>query len=354
MKNKIIAGVLIVGVVVVGGFVLKNNKDKMKVKTELAKKVNATIPVQVSTSVEESLSGGFTATGNFTPYREVVVSTETAGKILNLQATEGQFVKMGQLLARLEYGTLEAEVKSASANLKKLETDKERYEKLVVTGGVTQSQLDDITLAYVNAESRLVTAKEKLNDTYITAPFAGYVNKRFVENGQYIASGKEAFEIVELARMKMVVNVTEDQVLAVNKAKEITVTADVYSGVTYQAKVKFIGAKADASLNFPVELEITNIPNNPLRGGMFGRASFELPVSKTSLVIPRAALLGSIENAQVYVVSADSVILKQITIGQLFSNKVEILKGLAPGEKVVTSGQINLSDGAKITIQKEN
>lgn len=354
MKSKIIAGVLIIGVVVLGGYVLKGNKEKMKAKTALAKKVNETIPVQVSSAREEALSGSFTATGNFMPFREVVVSTETAGKIVTVQVNEGQFVREGQLLARLEYETVEAEVKSADANLKKIETDKQRYEKLVATGGVTQSQLDDIVLGHINAESRLINAKEKLKDTYITAPFAGYVNKRFIENGQYIASGKEAFEIMEMARMKMIVNVSEDQVLAVNKAKDIEVTADVYPGVIYHAKVKFIGAKADASLNFPVELEIVNIPNNPLRGGMYGRASFELPTSKTSLVIPRAALLGSIENAQVYIVSSDSAVTKNITIGRLFSNKVEVLNGLSVGDRVITSGQINLSNGAKISILSEN
>jgi membrane fusion protein (multidrug efflux system) len=193
-----------------------------------------------------------------------------------------------------------------------------------------------------------------LKDTYLTAPFAGYVNKRFIENGQYIASAKEAFEIVDLTKMKMVVNVTEDQVLRVNQARQIKVSADVYPDVNYEARVKFVGATADVNLNFPVELQITNVKDKPLRGGMFGRATFELPAAETSLVIPRASLLGSIENAQVYVVSGDSVMLRAIIIGRLFSNNVEVLDGIKEGEKVVISGQINLTEGAKVTILNEN
>lgn len=354
MKKTIIAIIIIIALVSISAYVLKNNKEKMKEKTELAKVVNATIPVQIAVTKREALGGSFVATGSFSPYRQVVISTEAAGKIVNISVDEGQFVQAGQLLARMEYETLEADVKSATANLKKLETDKERYENLVKTGGVTQAQLDEINLNYTNAEARLVNARERLKDTYLTAPFAGYVNNRFIENGQYIASGKEAFEIVDLTKMKMVVNVTENQVLRVNQARQIKVSADVYPDVIYEASVKFVGATADVNLNFPVELQITNVKDRPLRGGMFGRATFELPAAETSLVIPRAALLGSIENAQVYVVSGDSVILRAITIGRLFSNNAEVLNGIKEGEKVVTSGQINLTEGSKVTILNEN
>ncbi|MEP2671081.1 MAG: efflux RND transporter periplasmic adaptor subunit [Cyclobacteriaceae bacterium] len=354
MKKTIIAIIIIIALVLISAYVLKNNKERMKEKTELAKVVNATIPVQVAVTMREALGGSFTATGSFSPSRQVIVSTEAAGKIVNISVDEGRFVQLGQLLARMEYETLEADVKSATANLKKLETDKERYENLVKTGGVTQAQLDEINLNYINAEARLINARERLKDSYLTAPFAGYVNKRFIENGQYIASGKEAFEIVDMTKMKMAVNVTEDQVLKVNQARQIKVSADVYPDVDYKARLKFVGGTADVNLNFPVELEITNVKDKPLRGGMYGRATFELPVAETSLVIPRATLLGSIENAQVYVVSGDSVMLRPIIIGRLFSNNVEVLDGIKEGEKVVTSGQINLSDGAKVTILNEN
>ncbi|MEQ9217602.1 MAG: efflux RND transporter periplasmic adaptor subunit [Cyclobacteriaceae bacterium] len=354
MKKTIIAIIIIIALVIISAYVLKNNKERMKEKTELAKVANATIPVQIAVTKREALGGSFTATGSFSPFRQVIVSTEAAGKFVNISVDEGRFVQQGQLLARMEYESLEADVKSATANLKKLETDKERYVNLVKTGGVTQAQLDEINLNYINGEARLINARERLKDTYLTAPFAGYVNKRFIENGQYIASAKEAFEIVDLTKMKMVVNVTEDQVLRVNQARQIKVSADVYPDVNYEARVKFVGATADVNLNFPVELQITNVKDKPLRGGMFGRATFELPAAETSLVIPRASLLGSIENAQVYVVSGDSVMLRAIIIGRLFSNNVEVLDGIKEGEKVVISGQINLTEGAKVTILNEN
>ena len=350
MKRTIIT--IIVIAVAIGGtaFILRNNKAKMQEQTALAKVVNATTPVQVAEAKEENAGGTFTATGSFTPSKQLVVVTEVAGKIIQLPVDEGQHVRKGQLLARIEYATIEADLKSAEANLQKLTTDKTRFEKLVKSGGVTQSQLDEINLNYVNAESRAVAARKKLADTYIKAPFAGYVNKRFVEEGAYVGAAKEIVEIVEMSKLSMVVNVSESQVLSVSEAKKINVTADVYPGVSYPAKVKFIAAKADANLNFPVELEISNVKDKPLRAGMYGRATFEMEGGKSMLVIPRAALIGSTTDAQVYIVHGDSVGIKNIVAGSQHGNSVEVLEGLAKGDLVVTSGQINLTDGAKITV----
>src|SRR5690606_30640699 len=124
-----------------------------------------------------------TATGTFSPAKQISVVTEVSGKVVKLSVDEGQYVNAGQLLARIDYATIEADLQSAEANYRKLKTDKERYERLVQSGGVTQSQLDDISLNFVNAEARVITARKKLADTYIKAPFAGYVNKRYVEEG---------------------------------------------------------------------------------------------------------------------------------------------------------------------------
>jgi membrane fusion protein, multidrug efflux system len=349
--KRIVITVLIIAVVITGAaFILKSNKEEMQQQTELAKKVNETTPVQISDVKYESTGGTFTATGSFAPSRQIVVVTEVAGKVIRLSADEGDYVKQGQLLGRIDFATIEADLRSAEANFQKLKTDKERYERLVQSGGVTQAQLDDINLNYVNAEARVITARKRLADTYIKAPFSGYINKRYVEEGSYLGAGKEMFEVVETNRLTMIVNVSEAQVLSVNNAKAIRVTADVYPGTEYPAKVNFIAAKADASLNFPVELEISNIKDKPLRAGMYGRATFEIPGGRSALFIPRAALLGSVSDAQVYVLSGDSVKLKKIVTGSQQSNTVEVVEGLSKEDKVVTSGQINLFDGARVTV----
>ncbi len=352
MKRTIITVLIVIAAIAGAAFILKGNKDKTRQEAELAKKVNTTTPVRVAEVTVENIGGSFAATGTFTPSKEITVVTEVAGKVISINADEGQFVSKGQLLARIDYATIEADLKSAEATLQKLATDKARYERLLTSGGVTQAQLDEVNLNYVNAEARVVTARKKLADSFIRAPFAGYVNKRSVEEGSFVSAGKDMFEIVDTNKLTMTVNVPERQVLSISNIKSVSAVADVYPGVSYQAKVKFVGAKADANLNFPVELEITNVKDRPLRAGMYGRATFELPNGEEGLLIPRAAIIGSVSDAQVYVLTADSVVLKDVVAGAQYADAVEIKEGLSVGDKVVTSGHINLRDGSKVTVLK--
>jgi len=351
MKKTIITIAIIIVAIAGAAFVLKGNKEKMQAKTDLAKKVNESIPVQVEEVKQENLAGSFVATGNFQPNQELTLVSEGSGKIVSIRVKEGEFVKAGDLLARLEYGVKEAEVKSAEAAFEKISTDKKRYENLLKSGGVSQSQLDEVNINYVNAETRLISAKKNLNDTYIRAPFSGYINKKYIEIGSYLSQqSNKTFDIVDISTLKLVINVTENQVLAADNAKEIEVSTDVYPNTQYKGKINFIGAKADASLNYPIELSVSNIKDKPLRAGMYGRASFSLPSADMSLVIPREALTGSVNDAKVYVVQDNVVKLKPVIIKRQFANKVEVIDGLQAGDKIVTSGLINLNDGAKVSV----
>lgn len=350
MKRTIITIVIIIAAITGIVFVLKGNQEKMQATVELAKKVNDAVPVQVLEVKEENLSGSFTATGNFKPYQELTLVSEGSGKVVSIFVKEGDFVNEGRVLARLEFEVKEAELKAAEAAFKKLSVDKQRYENMIKTGGVSQAQLDEVNISFINAETRFVTAKKNLADTYIRAPFSGFINKKYIEIGSYLSQqSNKTFDIVDISKLKLVINVTEDQVLSVGKANEIKVTADVYPDVSYGAKVNFIGATADASLNYPVELSITNIKDKPLRAGMYGRAAFSISNEKPAIVVQREALVGSVNDAKVYVVKDNVVTLTPIVIGRQFSNKVEVLQGLSAGEKVVVSGQINLSDGSKVS-----
>lgn len=350
MKRTIIAVLVLIVAIAGSAVILKGNKEKMQAKTDLARKVNTTVPVQVAEVKTENLTGSFVATGSFSPSRQLVVVAEVAGKIISLPVDAGQYVKKGQLLARLDHVQADAELLAAQASFDKLSIDKKRYSTLVNTGGVTQAQLDEVVLQYVNAESRLTTARKKVSDTYITAPFGGYVNKRYVEEGAYINVGKEVFELVDISTLKMVVNVTESQVLAVDQARAIKVNADVYPDVQYKAQVNFIGAKADGNLKFPVELHVANVSQKPLRAGMFGRASFDLPASEPVKIIPRAALISSVSDASVFLLNGNQVAEKRIVVGRQYGEVIEVIDGLNTGDKVVTNGQINLRDGMQVSV----
>jgi len=134
----------------------------------------------------------------------------------------------------------------------------------------------------------------------------------------------------------------------------VKVKASVHPDQEYNGKISFIAAKADASLNFPVEIEVPNRANNEIKAGMYGTAIFDSNVNAQPSIttVPRSAFVGSVNSNQVFVVNNDIATIKKVTSGRILGDRVEILDGLNDGDVVVTSGQINLSDNTKVSIVK--
>lgn len=126
--------------------------------------------------------------------------------------------------------------------------------------------------------------------------------------------------------------------------------ADVYPENTYEGKITLVGVKSDAAHNYPVEILVENNGENPLRAGMYGRAASEHGVKDSVLAIPRASLVGSIKNPQVYVVKNNQAVLKNIQTGISSKDQIEVLSGLTAGELIIVSGQINLENNTKVTV----
>jgi RND family efflux transporter MFP subunit len=127
----------------------------------------------------------------------------------------------------------------------------------------------------------------------------------------------------------------------------------VFPDKNYAGTVTFIAPKADASLNFPVEISIASNPGNQLKAGMYGTAVFTFGNTTPVVLIPRAAFVGSVSSNQVFVVDAGNTArLRTVVAGRVLGDKVEVLQGLTEGEQIITSGQINLADGSKVSLIK--
>ena len=132
----------------------------------------------------------------------------------------------------------------------------------------------------------------------------------------------------------------------------VEVSSSVYPDEKYSGVVTFVAPKADASLNFPVEVEIKNNTNNTLKAGMYGTAYFGEKENSQVLTVPRTAFVGSVSSNQVYVIKNGKAELKTITSGRNFGDYIEVLSGLSKGDQVVTTGQVNLSDQTPVEIIK--
>ena len=346
---------IVIGIAAIGlvAYILMNNKKKNEADTAIVGEKNASIAVRTDTIKLEKIAADYVANGNFIPLQELNFQAENSGRVVKVLVKEGSPVSIGQTLAVIKGDQLSIEVSNANAAYQNALTDSQRYENAFKTGGVTRQQLDQAKLALVNAKAKLQQANITFGDATIKSSINGIVNKKSVEPGTVVAPGTQLFELVNVSKLKLKVTVDESHIATLKVGSTVKVTASVYPDKEFTGKITFIAPKADESLNFPVEIEITNNANNDLKAGMYGTAVFTSAADQTPvLTVSRNAYVGSVSSNQVFVVNGDKVRLTKIVSGRNFGDKVEVLGGLKEGDIVVVSGQINLTDGAQISVVK--
>jgi RND family efflux transporter MFP subunit len=349
MKRGIIITVTVVAAFVLIGWVLAGNKKKNQEKTAVVAQGSGDVAVRTAIIVKTPVDMNFSVNGNFQAAQQLTFSAENSGRITRIFVDEGSHVSKGQTLAILDAESLSADLEAAQATYQNALRDQERYSSSFATGGVTQQQLDQAKLNSRNALTRLKQARIKTGDANIKAPFSGIINKRFIEQGAYVAPGNQLFQLVDVSKLKLAVTVNESQVANLKVGDQVRIKSNVFPDKNFTGKITFIAPLADNSLNFPVEIQLANNTAGQLKAGMYGSAIFEFPSKAPALTVPRTAFVGSVSSNRIYVVeSGNTAKERKVVAGRVIADQVEILEGLKEGETVVTSGQINLTEGTKV------
>jgi RND family efflux transporter MFP subunit len=354
MKKIIISVVVIIGALAIIGYVLTKNKEENKAKTDVVAEKNAAVSVKTAQVKTEEVSLDFIANGSFEPIQELTFSAEKSGKVISVLVKEGDYVNVGQTLVIVRSDVINVNAQTAKAGYDNAKSDYDRYENAYKTGGVTKQQLDQAKLALTNAGANLKQANINVGDTKVKAPIKGFINKKYIEPGS-ILTGMPAtamFDIVNVSKLKLNVTVNENQVASLKTGNTVNVTSSVFPNKSFAGKITFIAAKADESLNFPVEIEIENNSSNSLKAGMYGTANFGSKQKQQLKLVPRNAFVGSVSSNEIFVVENGIAKLKKVTSGRILGDLVEIVDGLSDGDTVIVTGQINLQDGNTVEIIK--
>lgn len=329
---------------------LYTNKKASTAAIELAKVTRAYVPVDVTPVRMETLANHLDANGIFLPAKEMFVISETQGRVVQVYKNRGDWVNEGDLIYKIDDELLRTELEATQANIAKLKKDKERLDNLIEGEAVAKNKIEDIELGLLAAEAKEKALKKQIANTSIKAPMSGTLGMRFLERGSVIGPGIQVAQITNLEKLFLMVKVTERDVLNVHKGQTVGVIADVYPGKPISGKVTNIGLRADNAFNYDVEIEVPNPKATPLRAGMHAQATFSFNVKRQGLVLPRKAIAGSLQDAKVYVVKDSTAELRSIVLGSSYGDKVEVIQGITEGEMVVTTGQLGLSDGAKVEV----
>lgn len=353
MKKTLIY--IIVAAVLVGlaAWKISDNKKKQTAEVaEVAKQVDK-INVNVFSVQYENIDTDYASNGTFIPKAEMDQSSEISGRIVSVLVKEGSRVGAGQVLATIKRDAIEVDRTQAQNNLQNAIIDNQRYENAYKTGGVTKQQVDNSRLQLKNAQAAVRAQNVRVNDTSVRAGISGTINKKMVEPGTVVSPGTAMFEIVNINSLKLAVLVDESQVGKIQIGQNVDIKVNVLPEDKFSGRISFIAPKSDASLNFPVEIEVPN--NGQLKAGMYGTAVFKTnngASTQNVLTVPAEAFVNGVNSGQLFIVNNGTAKLIKVTVGKIYGDKVQILNGLKSGDQVITSGQINLDNGSKINIVK--
>ena len=347
MKYKRAILTLGVVIVVVVAFLLMRDTATDMATTSA---ISSDVPVSVVAALKQKLASNISLAGTINASNDVNVVSETQGSVRQVHLKVGDVVKAGTVLVEVEDHIPRSNLSTAEISHQKAKRDFERSETLFQENSISRAQLDAGRLAMQAAENQLEIAQRQLENTKIKTPITGTVNARLVDVGTMVQPGMPVANIVDITTLKVRVNVSEQEAFRLKTGDPVDISTDVYPGQKFQARVDNIASKSDEAHTYPVEIKLVNSARFPLRAGMFCRIAFTSITATNALAIPRVALVGSVKNAEVFVVRNGIAYLQQIVVGKQTNEYLEVLNGLSEGDTVVTSGQNNLVDKTRVLI----
>jgi len=337
------------------------------VKAEAAAPVLEFLPSDLLTITPRDLRQTLAASGSLRAYNQAAVKARVAGEVRDVLVREGETVKAGQVLVRMDEADYRARVAQAEGALLAARGQldiaakaRENNRALLDRGFISKNAYDtassqyDIAQANVNAaQGGLDVSRKALGDTVIRAPIAGIVASRSVQPGEKVSADNKLLDVVDLGRMEMEVAVPTSDIIAIAPGQEVAVKVEGLAQPLPATVVRINPATQAGSRSIMTYLQLDN-PQNRLRAGMFGEARLTLAKKAGVLAAPPSALQVNGDSAYVYVIEQDKLARRQVQTGITGSDGdatlVEITGGLEPGARIVRSNLGNLPAGATVKV----
>lgn len=306
--------------------------------------------VEVAAATPASITASITAVGTLQADESVIIRPEIAGRVAEISFTEGQPVKQGSLLLKLDDSVAQAEVDQAEADLALARSNYDRAIDLFRKGSGSARSRDESLAALQADTARLALARAMLDKTRIVAPFSGLLGLRQVSVGEYVTPGQAIVNLEDVDPVKVDFRVPETFLARLRTGQSIRVQIDAFADERFAGEVYALDPRIDAEgRSVALRARIAN-PDSKLRPGLFARVTLITERRDNALMIPEQAVFARGEDSFVYVVRDGKAVLTRIVLGLRQGARVEVTEGLSAGDQVVSAGHLKLRDGAPVRI----
>jgi membrane fusion protein, multidrug efflux system len=360
MAKRMIIMLLIVGLVLGAIFAFEWVFLPGIKKQVLASFANPPQTVSTAVASAQSWQPELRAIGSLRAVRGADLSPQVGGTVSAIHFDSGADVKEGDLLIELSSADDVAKLNSLKAQAELARITLERDQRQLQAQAVSKQVVDTDAQNYRSYQAQVAQQQATLDYKVIRAPFAGRLGIRQIDVGQYLAPGTPVVTLQSLDPIFVDFSLPQQDVAKVNVGQKVGVRVDTYADQVFAGTISAINAKVDpATRNVQVRATIGN-PDRRLLPGMFANVTIDVGQPQNYITLPQTAVTYNPFGSTVYLVDdkgkdakgQDQLVARQVfvTTGDTRGDQVAIVKGINPGDTVVTAGQIKLRNGSPLHI----
>ncbi len=353
MIKRMLAMLLALGVLFGGIFGWKAFKaDQLSTARAAMKPPAETISSAVV--MQESWERTVTSVGTLNAIQGVDVSAEVPGIIASTTFDSGQSVQAGALLVQQDDASEQADLRSLQAQLKLARLDYERASGLEQRSALSQAQLDRAKSQLDSLTAEVEAQRADIRRKAIRAPFSGELGIRLVNVGQFLSPGAAIVTLQRLDSLYVDFTVPERHLQTLKIGQIVDVSSAAFEAQIFNGKITAISPKVDEKTrNVQVRATLPN-KETKLRPGMFARISVQSGNVESVMTLPRTAIAFYPYGDSVFVILGEGDALtaerRHVTTGPVREGRIQILKGLETGDRVVSAGHLKLRSGQPVVI----
>jgi len=308
------------------------------------------IPVETSSATRGDVYATYSGTAPVEAFADATVIAKVSGEVREILVEEGDDVKAGQILARLDGDRLRLEQMQTEANLRKLQRDYQRNIDLSERGLISEGDFEKLRYEMEALEATNKLAKLQLSYAEIRAPIAGVISERFIKIGNMLDVEAPAFQVTSLEPLVSYLHVPEREFRRIAAGQDTALIIDALGGAVFPAKVARVSPIVDpATGTFKITIEVSD-ESRSLKPGMFARIAIVYDMHPNALQVPRSALIDEVGSISIFVIEDEIAYRREVQTGFSNDGRVEITAGLADSDRFVAVGQSGLKEGSKVSV----
>ena len=307
-------------------------------------------PVTVETFVQS-----LQLVGSFEAPEEVMVVSKLQGGVERIPVEEGQKVKRGDLLAKLDDDKIQARLQEASARLALAKSSLDRALNLRKTNSISDQEYDEAVAEVDRAEADLLYLQEELEDTEVTAPMDGVLGEILVSKGQIVPLGQHLMDLVQTDPLEIRFEVPEIHLDVLRKGLRVDITTDAYKEEVFSGEVTFLAPRLrESTRTLPVKATVPN-PDGRLKPAMFGDVALVLREIPDAMSIPEAAVMHQGDQTTVVVQNAEGrAEFRPVQVEARQAGRMVIREGIDPEDKVVVEGWMKVRPNTLLNFTEDS